>query len=233
MFKKGSIFAVMASAIGLPYLISNGKDLQQKVMASFSSSPAATTEQAATQPAGATSNFWGLSQPQQNPSREAWQPAPMPANSMKAIASRTEIQPLDAVFRWDITTQWVLGSWSRVSTSLAELDLQGYRVALVTGTTDGDLAGSLTYYFNPKQRLQRIIFQGTTGDARPLVHLLATKHNFTRQITPDPSMYLYQVYEKRKIMSELRIKPASIVRQNEHFARFDVTLVMERPASMP
>src|SRR3569833_787945 len=117
MFKKGSIFAVMASAIGLPYLISNGKDLQQKVMASFSSSPATATNQIATQPAGATSNFWGLSQPQQDPPREAWQPTPMPANSMKAISSRTEIQPLDAVFRWDITTHWVLGSWSRVSTS--------------------------------------------------------------------------------------------------------------------
>ncbi len=228
MFKKGSIVAVMASAVGLPYLISNGKELQQKVMASFASSPAQATDQ----PYGAfgapMTSYSPPAAPQHDHLREAWQPHASQPNS-----GRTEMQPLEAVFRWDVTTQWVLGSWSRVSTSLAELDLQGYRVALVTGTTDRDLAGSLTYYFNPKQRVQRIIFQGTTGDARPLVHLLATKHNFTRQITPDPSLYMYQVIEKRKIMSELRIKPVSIVRQEDHFARFDVTLVMERPASMP
>ena len=67
------------------------------------------------------------------------------------------------------TSAWVLARWPRVSTRLANLDLQGYRVPLVSGTADGDLAGSLTYYFNSQQRVQRITFIGSTGDARPLV----------------------------------------------------------------
>jgi hypothetical protein len=139
---------------------------------------------------------------------------------------------LERVLRFDVTTQWVLGTWKRVSTSLSDLDLQGYRVALVTGTAENDLAGSLTYYFNPKQRVQRIIFLGHTGDARRLVHFLATQHAFTRQLTPDPSLYLYQVIERGKVMSEMRIKPASIVRDEQQRTRFEVNLVMERPASM-
>ena len=51
----------------------------------------------------------------------------------------------------------------------AELDLQGYRVAYVSGTAETDIAGSLSYYFDNTHRLRRIAFNGTTGDARRLV----------------------------------------------------------------
>jgi len=57
----------------------------------------------------------------------------------------------------------VISRWPRVSAGLAELQLQGYRVPLVSGTTANDLAGALTYYFNSRQQVQRITFQGTTA----------------------------------------------------------------------
>ena len=47
---------------------------------------------------------------------------------------------------------------------LAELDVQGYRVPLVTGTSRDDLAGSLTYYFDKTHHVTHIHFRGTTGD---------------------------------------------------------------------
>ena len=64
------------------------------------------------------------------------------------------------------------------STGLTYLQLQGYRVPLVTGTTLADVAGSLTYYFNAQQRVQRITFRGTTGDPSVLATLLAQRLSF-------------------------------------------------------
>ena len=71
--------------------------------------------------------------------------------------------------------------------------MQGYRVPLVTGTTDADVAGSLTYYFNQKQRVERITFFGTTGDTPRLVAFLESQYGFKREKTAEPNLYVYQV----------------------------------------
>ncbi|HEX7376245.1 MAG TPA: DUF6690 family protein [Pirellulales bacterium] len=136
------------------------------------------------------------------------------------------------IFRWDITTAWVLGRWPRVSAGLSEVDLQGYRVPLVTGTATDDLAGSLTYYFNKRQRVQRMTFFGTTGDSRRLVALLATRFAFVRELNDDPSLFLYRVREGRKVVSELRVKPAHVLRSDEPYSRFDVSLLITRPSDL-
>ncbi len=136
------------------------------------------------------------------------------------------------IFRFDVTTAWVLAQWPRVSTRLADLEMQGYRAPLVTGTREDDLAGSLTYYFNPQQRVQRITFFGTTGDSRRLVAMLSQKHQFVRQLTDDPSLFLYRVRQGNKVTSELRIRPAKVVNATSPHARFEVALLIERPRSM-
>lgn len=139
------------------------------------------------------------------------------------------VDELSQVFRFDVTTAWVLGHWARVSTQLADLDLQGYRVPLVTGTKPSDLAGSLTYYFNKRQRVERITFTGTTGDARPLVSLLVARFGFRRQFVDDAGLYLYRVMHGRKVVSELRIRPAHVVRSSDPHGRFEVALDLRRP----
>jgi hypothetical protein len=136
------------------------------------------------------------------------------------------------VFRWDVTTSWILSRWPRVSAGLSEVERQGYRVPLVTGTATDDLAGSLTYYFNRGQQVERITFLGTTGDSRRLVALLATKFGFVREPNDDPSLFLYRVREGRKVTSELRIKPAHIVRSDAPYSRFEVALLIHRPARL-
>lgn len=140
-----------------------------------------------------------------------------------------QVDELGKVFRFDVTTSWVLGHWSRVSTQLADLDLQGYRVPLVTGTRPSDLAGSLTYYFNKRQRVERITFTGTTGDARPLVSLLVGRFGFRRELADDAGLYLYRVMRGREVQSELRIRPASVVRASDPHGRFEVALDLRRP----
>src|SRR5581483_3994604 len=119
--------------------------------------------------------------------------------------------------------------WPRVNTRLASLDLHGYRVALVTGTKESDLAGSLTYYFAPDQRVQRITFIGKSGDPSPLVALLTSRYRFKRKIVDDPSLALYQVKRGWKTLSEMRIRPASSITADDPYGRFEVALVIERP----
>lgn len=136
------------------------------------------------------------------------------------------VAELGEIFRFDVTTAWVMGRWPRVSTQLADLELQGYRVPLVTGTREDDLAGSLTYYFDREQRVQRITFFGTTGDARRLVATLATRHRFLRELTDDAGLFLYQVKYNGKPLSELRVRPANVVEANNPHGRFEVALDM-------
>ena len=90
------------------------------------------------------------------------------------------VRSLDEVVRFDINPAWVISRWGRVFTSPAEDEMRGYRVALVTGTADFDLVGSLTYYFNREQKLQRITFVGQTGNTLPLVALVQRKHGLTK-----------------------------------------------------
>lgn len=133
---------------------------------------------------------------------------------------------LSDVFRYDATPSWVLGRWPRVMNSRYE-DLQAYRVPLVTGAKDADLAGSLTYCFDAKQQVRQIRFQGTTGDARPLVMFLIQQHGFAHEPTQDPSEYLYQVKHSGQAICELRVKTAPLIESSAASTRFQVQLSMQ------
>lgn len=146
-----------------------------------------------------------------------------------STSSQEKFVDLEQAFRWEITPAWILGNWPRVTTHLAALDSQGYRVTLITGTTQTDLAGAVTYYFDPQQRLQKMVFNGTTGDAKRLVQFLISRHHFERRLTEDPSVYLYQVEQDGQALSELKIKTAPIVRTTSAYSRFEVSLTMNRP----
>jgi hypothetical protein len=137
---------------------------------------------------------------------------------------------LGEVFRFDVTPGWVLNRWPRVSTGLAQIQFQGYRVPLVTGTSEADLAGILTYYFNAHQQVERITFKGTTGDLRNLVDLLTTRYHFARRLINDPGLLLYEaVKADGQPAGSLRARSATIVTTADPYHRFDLDLVIERP----
>ena len=140
------------------------------------------------------------------------------------------VRSLDEVFQFGVTPEWIMRRWPRVSTGLAQLQLQGYRVPLVTGTAETDLAGSLTYYFNSQQRLEQIAFRGSTGDARNLVGLLSSRYHLTRRLTNDPSLALYEAARSDgQPSSAMRIQAAAIIKANQPHERFEVQLVLQRP----
>ena len=136
---------------------------------------------------------------------------------------------LAEVLRFDVTASWVMQHWPRVSTGLPYLQLQGYRVALVTGTRVTDLAGSLTYYFNAQQKVQRITFRGTTGDPSALVTLLTGRYGFARRVLNDPSVVLYEAVDSgNQPIGSVKIRSAQVIEANQPYRRFEVELVMDR-----
>jgi hypothetical protein len=136
---------------------------------------------------------------------------------------------LAEVSQFDISVEWIMQRWPRVSTGLPYLQLQGYRVPLVTGTSLTDVAGSLTYYFNAHQRVDRIAFRGTTGDPTVLVSLLTAQHHFTRRLTNDPGLVLYEAVDSNNHPAgELKIRSARVVKVEQPYGRFELDLVMDR-----
>ncbi|MGA2259592.1 MAG: DUF6690 family protein, partial [Thermoguttaceae bacterium] len=148
-----------------------------------------------------------------------------------AQRSRVQLQDASSVFDFQITPEWIVAHWPAVSTGLAQLQLEGYRVPLVTGTAQYDLAGSLTYYFNAEQKLHQITFIGTTGDPRPLIGLLINRFHLTRRLVNDPGLIVYEsVHYNNQPASTLQIRLAPLALPNEPYRRYDVKLSMERPS---
>lgn len=138
---------------------------------------------------------------------------------------------LQEVLRFDRTTAWLFGHFDRVTTGLADVDLQGYRVALVTGTSQGDLTGALTYYFDKQQKLRRITLVGSTGDARPIVSIVTGRFQFKRE-HDDPSTFVYRARQFGKSFGELAVIPAEIVTSEDPHNRFEIRLELDRPRGM-
>ena len=149
-------------------------------------------------------------------------PAELPPEGVPA-------RDLEEVFRFDRTPGWVAVNWPRVSTGLGQLPLHGYRVPLVTGTGEDDLAGALTYYFGPQQQLERITFYGTTGNVNRLIHLLVSQHRFTRRPTNDAGLFLYEAADpSHRVVGSLRIRSAPVLRADDPLGRFEIALDMRR-----
>lgn len=137
---------------------------------------------------------------------------------------------LSDVLRFDVTKEWVYRNWARKSTGLADPELFGIRVPLVTGTSTSDLAGSLTYYFNSQGQVQHISFLGRTGDTTSLVNFLASTYKFQRVDSPAGES-VYQVKRGSRAQSELRTRPESVLWSTSPHDSFHVELALERPGS--
>lgn len=230
MIKNASLLILLGACVGVPYVVSNGG------LGEGLTGLVAKVKSGGDRPAAAGLNIPTASGPTAfEADRTAQQSAALLARGGPTAPPPSQTPPvsLEEAIRFDVTKNWVLGHWPRVSTRLSQLELEGYRVPLITGTHEGAVAGSLTYYFNKEQKLQRIILMGKTGDTRPLVTLVTGKFGFTRNLTDDPGLYLYQVKHRRnKAESELRIRAADVVEAMQPFERYTVALWIERPKDL-
>jgi len=133
---------------------------------------------------------------------------------------------VEEAFRFEITPQWVTSHWPRVSTVAGDTKQLGMRVPLVSGTRSDDIAGSLTYYFDEYHQLQRITFNGLTGDARRLLAATVTAHGLKSLPTTGAAHYI--AGDRKNPTSEVIVKLLPIVRSDAEHARQEVTVDLRR-----
>ncbi len=129
--------------------------------------------------------------------------------------------------RFDISPDWLMQRFSRVSTVLADLQLEGLRVPIVTGTRADDLAGTLTYYFDRTDKLQRVTLHGFTGDPNRLVGTMTQHYGMSRE----PSLEA-GVYTKRwngQPVHFLRMTHAPVVYSDAIHQKYTVFLELNQP----
>lgn len=153
-------------------------------------------------------------------------PAAAATPQTASAANSTAANSLAEVLRFDVSPGWVMQRWPRVTT-VSQHGLAGLRVPLVTGTQLDDLAGSLTYYFDKTDRVQRIAFQGLTGDDRKLVAIVTAA--FGMQPEPTLGGGTYVARWNANPMSALRVSYAPVVRHDRPHSRLEVILEINRP----
>ncbi|HLJ10279.1 MAG TPA: DUF6690 family protein [Planctomycetaceae bacterium] len=136
-----------------------------------------------------------------------------------------DISNFGDVFRFDLNPHGIAQKWSRVSTGLSDVRLQGYRVPLVTGTSESDLAGSLTYYFDGKPRLRRITFLGTTANPQRLIDFLSQNYGFRRFQNGGARAMIWRA--RYRYTGYLSIAPAEVLDKNLASTNYRIELSLE------
>lgn len=137
------------------------------------------------------------------------------------------VSDLREVLRFDISPEWVTARFSRVTTVLAELEIDGLRVPLVTGTGPDDLAGSLSYYFDHSAKLQRVSLHGFTGDPNAVIDTM-TRH-YGLQSEPSLEAGVYTRRWNGVPVHFLRITRAPIVYSDALHHKYTVYLELNQP----
>ncbi|WP_425398858.1 DUF6690 family protein [Aeoliella sp.] len=210
---------LLGAAVGVPYVVDHSAEWQQ----SFTQSQPAA-EQSADQAAVQTPKFTMPPPMQPSSPGDHLYTSPVPLEGMPTYS-------LAEVLRWDINKEWIYQRWARKSTGLAEPELFGIRVPLVSGTRMTDVAGSLTYYFDKQGMVQKIRLVGKTADTTELVNLLASRY----ALRPAPPLVageqLFRVDRDGLVESELRTQPESVLWVTSPHSSFSVDLELNRPGS--
>lgn len=226
MFRRILLPAVvLGAAIGVPYVASNWPKLKASVFGGSASNSSAARFQPVSASNYSTSNYSAA------PQLPAVTPNGVPIGAgLNPQADETPMVDMTEAFRWEATPQWILSRWPRVSSELPAENLQGMRVALISGLRVDDVAGSLTYYFNASQKCAKITFFGTTGDPRRLVALLVDRYGFKPFASSEPGVVQYQIRWNGAAHSWLDIRPAAIVRSSSPYTRYAVQVSISDPA---
>ena len=136
--------------------------------------------------------------------------------------------PLEQAINFGMTIEQILKNWPQVSTGIKEDSLFGYRVPFVSGTTESDITGALTYFFGSDRVLYRIDFKGDTGDAQKLILHVSKNFQMQRENSAEQGVYLFQTPEDNQAVGELRICPRTIIHNAYPHQRFELSLQLSR-----
>jgi len=220
---------LLAASVAVPYVATNAPEWTEQVRKSTAAAPAAPAAPAHQFAAASTHAANGnATQPAHAvPPHQAG--APIPPSHLQMAPDPT--YSLSEVLRFDITKDWVYQRWERKSTALADLDLFGVRVPLVTGKNVYDIAGSLTYFFGADGRVKRISFRGRTGDTTQLAMLLHQRFGLQAAPSVIAGQQLLQVRQGDDVISELRTQTAPVLWSNSPHESFSVEFELQEPAT--
>jgi|GEM_PF-4349129 len=147
----------------------------------------------------------------------------LPADTTSLVGPRGI--PLEHLLSFNVTPNWVSENWSRVTTRLAETDLQGWRVP-VSLEAPYELIGSTTYYFDRQRNVQRIILHGFTTNPQPFVELAQARYRMQR--IPSYQSEIYVHGNSAGPLGGLRIGSTSVRKAR---GRSEVLLELNRESS--
>jgi hypothetical protein len=137
-----------------------------------------------------------------------------------------QVHDLREVLRFDIQPGWLPQRFSRVSTVLSNVQLDGLRVPLITGTRPSDLAGTLTYYFDASQSLRRINLHGLTGDPSGLAQLMIQYYGLSPEATLGGQ--LFTTKWNNRVTNVLHIAPAPVIYAGADHSKYIVFLELNQ-----
>ena len=224
---------LLAASVAVPYVATNAPEWTEQVRKSTAAATAPAPPQPAAAHQAAASSTHVANGNTPHPAQVAVQPqqagAPIPPAHLQMAPDPA--YSLSEVLRFDITKDWVYQRWERKSTALADLDLFGVRVPLVTGKQVYDIAGSLTYFFGADGRVKRISFRGRTGDTTQLAMLLHQRFGLQAVPSVIAGQQLLQVRQGNDVISELRTQTAPVLWSNTPHESFSVEFELQEPST--
>lgn len=218
---------VVATAAGGPYLLMEG-NVSQSAFQALDHAMTADDTTAMPAPTPVSAARGAVPLPEFRSEFGIGANAQNPRTTIDANLVGPPVANFAEILRFDVTPQWVSARWPRVTATLAEQGLEGMRVPAVTGTSVDDVAGSLTYYFNHYHQLQRLTFEGYTGDERKLVGVVTQAYGLQPEPTLDAGMYVARWNGQPS--SILRVARAPIMTHDSPHSRLHVLLELNRPS---
>jgi|694.fasta_scaffold00715_3 hypothetical protein len=143
--------------------------------------------------AQATSNSRQRGEPS-GPATEAYPSTPGPATI-----------DLRAWLRWDLPRGYLLWQHPNAAIVPTERNLLGYRIPFTTGLQSQDLTGTLTYYFDAKDQLQRMELSAASGNPWPMTQWLLPQFHLQPIASLQPNIRLAILKSREKTQSLLAV----------------------------
>lgn len=226
--------ALLAASVAVPYVATNAPEWTEKSAKPVAAAPAVAPTPGSSVADGAVTHLGAIGAATNSPSPGTPAVANHLGGAPTAMLTAPNVPPgtyaLAEVLRFDVTKEWVYQRWDRKSTALADLELFGVRVPLVSGTQVHDIAGSLTYFFGADGRAKRISFRGRTGDTTQLAMLLHQRFGLQAAPSVIAGQQLLQLRQGNDVISEMRTQTAPILWSNSPHESFSVEFELQDPA---
>lgn len=112
---------------------------------------------------------------------------------------------LRAWLRWDLPRGYLLWQHPHAAIVPTERNLLGYRIPFTTGLQPQDLTGTLTYYFDAKDQLQRMELSAASGNPWPMTQWLLPQFRLQPIASPDPNIRLAILKSRDQTQSLLAV----------------------------